>query len=101
MNGKAPSGKSGKPEHVAAPPPAKKPKVVKPQKIKLATSLEDAKAKLLAAAPAVQATKKAGKPLPKSAYTQADKQAVVNSGVTEHYLKAVHWLHGIQGDSDQ
>lgn len=89
MNGNPPSGKSGKAAKSAPPPAPKKPKVVKPEKVQLATSLEEAKNKLLAAAPAVQAAKAAGKPLPKSAYTQADKQAVVDSGATERFMVRV------------
>ncbi|QEY16745.1 hypothetical protein D0C16_12660 [Cellvibrio sp. KY-GH-1] len=49
-------------------------------------SLEECAQRLVDAAPAVQAAKNAGKPLPHSAYTQADKQAVVDSGVTERFM---------------
>jgi hypothetical protein len=52
-------------------------------------SLEEAAQRLIDAKPAVVAAKMNGQPLPSSSYTHADKQAVVDSGVTEKYLVRV------------
>ncbi len=49
-------------------------------------SLEEAEQRLIAAGPAVRAAKASKQPLPPSAYSLEDKQAVIENGLQEKYL---------------